>query len=86
MRKRSPAPKTKKSLQVVTRGKPVFACDLCIRKLPHTHNEESKPTAHGLFNGGIFIKPRAILLEKLLRQTFFPQETGPILTYKKYKP
>lgn len=68
------------------KSKLVFGCLLCKRNLTHTHSEEPSATAPGLFNGGIFSKPRAIQLEQLLRSTFFPRESGPILEYRKRKP
>lgn len=71
---------------VTPKSKLVYGCLLCKRNLTHTHDEEPDSTAPGLFNGGIFSKPRAIQLESLLRQTFFPHETGRILTYRKRKP
>ena len=70
---------------VTQKSKLVYGCLLCKRNLTHTHSEEPGSTVPGLFNGGIFNKPRAIQLEQLLRQTFFPREAGPILTYRKRK-
>lgn len=76
------------SLQHHQMNKLVYGCRLCKQGVAHTHEEPSRPLVKqsGLYNKGVFIKPRAIMIEQAIQKLFFPGVEGSICTYRKVKP